>query len=1017
MWVYLKDVKTSFWQLWEVHKVFSICIAILFCLLFSKQAKSQDDIRFHNITVKDGLSMGTITAITQDKQGFTWIGTAEGLHRFDGIQFTIYKHEENSTNSLSDSYITCLLVKDNKIYIGNHSGKVDVLNLDNYAFSTFAINTISPGFDLPILSLCNYNGKVVASTAGGGLWQIQKTISPLKTTNRSGSQQLISTSNNAYFILDRDSLFSLDNLQLKYTFSISNAHITTICYFQNGYLIGTNRGLIFSNLDFENVQNIALPPKRRRINQITSVVARNNVAWVGTLGGILKVHNGTVTHLQTESTNPYSLINNQLTSIYLDRNNVLWAGTISGLSIFAPELKKFGLLQQFNFNGKTYNNNVYCTYEDKQGSIWLGTLSSGLIKLNKDHQIDKIYESIQTGQNETKAVRCLLQDSDNQFWVGTRDEGLFIFNPLTEAFSPIANSSNGKIGSNTIRCVFEDSEKVIWIGAQDGLYKYEKTTNTYIHYEADSNSINNSIYQITENPTTGDLIIASFRGGLQFFNKQNGSFTKLQYNPDNNNSLSNNNVMCLSWIDKQELLIGTYGGGLNIYNLQSGQFTHITEEDGLINNAVYGICTQGDSVCWLSTNNGLVRYDLKKKTFKNFKPEHYLQSTEYNEGAFLKASNGLMYFGGVNGLNYFNPTSIPYERSPVPIYFTDIRGIFTNNRPNEYILDYLESRLEIDFVAPNFSNPKGIRYSYKLSGFDNDWVQSIGNTAVYPQINPGTYTFSVTAQDEFGNWSSISKDLIIKVQPPFWQRWWFILLCALTVASLIYALFRFRTREIARSYKMQLVDSELSALRSQMNPHFIFNSLNSIQYYILKKEPKEAYTYLSKFANLMRKILQNSRLKQISVADEVEWLNLYLELEKLRMDNRLNYTIKTIGMEDTSQIFIPTMLLQPFVENSIVHGLLPKEGERTLDIALVKDQSKLKCTIQDNGIGRKASEEINKQRTSKHKSSGLELTKKRIQMLSNGKSDFDVEIQDLEENGLGVGTRVIIFLPIFTETQ
>ncbi len=1019
MWALVKDVKMNFWLHWAVRKSainnFLLLIAVL---LSSMAAKAQGTIRFKNYTVKEGLSMGTITAFTEDYQGFMWIATAEGLHRFDGKNFKIYKHVEGGSNSLTDSYITTLLAVGKKIYIGNHSGIIDVLDLDSYTFSAIKPSEVELDFDFPIVKLAKYKNTIMASTAGGGVWAINlKTQVPSKLnfSGRSGNEMLFCTDINSCFLIDRDTIFKATTETAVPIFSSNNKQLTAIRKYKDGYLIGSTNGLFLAQDNFKKLEEITLPPKRRRISHITEIEVNGDHVWVGTMGGLLSMRDGRIRHYYSDDTRTYSLINNQITSIFISRDNILWTGTIAGLSVYAPQLQKFGLLQHFEYNSKIYNNNVYYAYEDKQNTIWLGTLSSGLIKLNANNEIEKIYETIAFGENESKAVRCLFQDSKNRFWVGTRDAGLFLFDLKNEKFTLIASTANGQLGSNVVRSIFEDSDKNIWIGAQDGLYYLDTIANKFVHYQAETASINNSVYQITEDPTTGDLVLASFRGGLQFFDRTDRTFEIVKYNEDDSNSLSNNNIMSLAWVNSDTLLIGTYGGGLNIYSFITKSFTHITEEDGLVNNAVYGITYEGNGVCWLSTNDGLVRYNLRTNNFKNFKPEHYLQSTEFNEGAFLKSSNGIMYFGGVSGLNYFNPKSIPLEKRALPLFITDVRGKYKTDKPDFFELNYIDSRLELDFVAPNYSNPNGLVYEYKLEGFDKDWILANGNSAIYPQLNPGSYTFIARVKDEFGIWQSMSKPIVIVVQPPFWKQWWFITLCALAIGSIVYAFFRFRTREISRSYKMQLVDSELNALRSQMNPHFIFNSLNSIQYYILKKEPREAYTYLSKFASLMRKILQNSRLKHISVADEVEWLNLYLELEKLRMDNELTYEITTKGISDSSEVSMPTMLLQPFVENGIVHGLLAKEKDRNISISIEKVAGHLECTITDNGIGRVASAKMNELRSSKHKSTGMDLTIKRLDILSEGKGKYAVTVEDLYENNEPSGTRVRLIIPIITE--
>ena len=214
-----------------------------------------------------------------------------------------------------------------------------------------------------------------------------------------------------------------------------------------------------------------------------------------------------------------------------------------------------------------------------------------------------------------------------------------------------------------------------------------------------------------------------------------------------------------------------------------------------------------------------------------------------------------------------------------------------------------------------------------------------------------------------------------------------------------------------------MVDLELKALRSQMNPHFIFNSLNSIQYFVLKNEPKEAYTYLTKFSSLMRMILQNARVKYISLHEEYEWLSTYLELEKLRMEQQLDFSITIDESLDPKRTFVPSMLVQPYVENAIVHGLLPKQNNRVLTIRFTRKNKNLQCVIEDNGIGRDKSAELNAQRTKKHKSQGIRVTSERLKVLTQDRDESpEFFIKDLfDENGEASGTRVTLILPIVTE--
>jgi ligand-binding sensor domain-containing protein len=1019
MLVFPKDEKMVFsLPLEKLKRLKATFLAVAFLLLFLNHVLAQDlPIRFQNYTVEDGLSMGTISAFEQDHNGFIWIATAEGLHKFDGKQFTVYKHIDGDQNSLADSYITSLLNIGDQLYMGNNSGTIDILNVDNESIKRIKLQDLEPDFDSPISGLYLFNQQLLITTNSGGVYSYHSTRKQLR---RLAFKQLNQQQNTLFYfttkhnlIANGNALYSFSNTDTTLLVTLSET-ITSIAQFNNKFYLGTNNGLFTFDFATNSVDEVPLPPKRRLINRITHLNSTSNELWIGSKGGLLMLDTALrFNHFTADETQSKSLVSNNITALFSDNQGNKWIGTIAGISKYAPSVRHFGLLNEFWFANKRFNNNVYHVYEDKAGTIWLGTLSGGLVRLS-NNRIDKIYPEVRDGKYVSKSVRCIYQDSKGTYWIGTRDEGLFTLNPKTETFELVANKQNGKLNNNVIRSIKEDAAGNLWIGTQLGLYR--KTGSQFTFYRADNNINNNVIYQIEESPDRKHLILASFRGGLQLFNKTTETFKTLRHIKGDSLSLSNNNVMSLAWVNDDTLLVGTYGGGLNIYSLKEQSFKHFTEKQGLANNAVYGIVYTGKGNCWLSTNSGLVKYNLYTEAYQNFGTQHYLQSREFNEGAFLNSSNGTIYFGGINGLNFFNPKEQNFTSNPPSLLITHIEANATSNKNGSIRLSHLDSRIEIDFAALYYVNPEGVLYEYQLENYDNTWIKTSANRIVYPRLSPGSYTLYIKAANDLKTWQAETISLKIIVAPPFWQRWWFIAACIVALVALILLVIRVRTKAVERSYKLQLVDSELRALRSQMNPHFIFNSLNSIQYYILQKEPKQAYVYLSKFANLMRKILQNSRLKYISIKEEADWLNLYLELERMRMDDNLKFSINLNDIRDAENIFIPTMLLQPFVENSIVHGLLPKEGNRTLSITISLQNNTIYCEIEDNGIGRTASEKINKKRN-KHESAGMDLTRKRLEILGKGKNNYAMEIIDLKQNEMATGTLVKLKIPIVTKDE
>ena len=962
--------------------------------------------------------MGTVTAVEKDVRGYVWIATAEGLHRFDGKQFKIFKHIDGNDQSLSDSYITSLLSVGRKLYIGNNIGAIDVLDVDDYSIATLSIIKEDPTFDYPISTLAFFQSKLVIGTLGGGLWSLDPKEQVFRRFQEGVSAQLTMVTDlhvmeNDFYVSSGNAVYRCNWKKCEEWFQLPQP---VSCLFVNDQscMAGTSNGLYKWDRANSEVVRVPLPPRKRRINVISDVLIHRGELWVATHGGLLRFHDNEQELYLNNPNRPFSLVNNKINVLFSDYEDILWIGTISGLSRYAYKLKKFSLIQYLDFEDKSYNSNIYNVYIDRTGHVWLGTLTSGMVEMDQNHRIIQVIPVISDGRVETRSVRSIYEDSKGNFWVGTRDEGVFLYHRASNSFTQVAAKGPGQLTNTVVRSIFEDSQGHIWVGTADGINLYLPEEDAFVNYKADLKSpANNTTHQITEDRKTGNLVIATFRGGLQIFNPRSKRFVSFKHHSEDSNSISNNNVMSLEWLNEDTLLIGTYGGGLNIFNLRDKKFTHITEKNGLVNNAVYGILYQGSGVCWLSTNDGLVQFDIYGNKFYNFKPVHYLQSTEFNEGAFAKSKRGYFYFGGVSGLNYFKPDQIQYDTTAPALMITGMRGDFKSQNASKVELNFLNSRLEIDFMALFYVNPEGVRYKYKMVNYDQNWVEpTLGNTAVYPRLSPGKYEFQVIAQDEFGQWVSEPLVLQVRVEPPFWQKGWFILLLVAGVLAIIYGIFRYRTQEIEKEYKHQLVDSELRALRSQMNPHFIFNSLNSIQYFILKKQPQEAYTYLSKFASLMRKILQNSRLKYISISDETEWLELYLEMEKLRMDNNLDFVIDTGNIEDVENTHIPTMLIQPYVENSIIHGLLSKENDRRIRIDFNKRDDHIVCVVEDNGIGREASKALNEKRVRKHDSAGMALTKTRLKILSEGKGDFDVQIEDLTDAKGPSGTKVTIFIPL-----
>ncbi|HWY34461.1 MAG TPA: histidine kinase, partial [Nitrosopumilaceae archaeon] len=374
------------------------------------------------------------------------------------------------------------------------------------------------------------------------------------------------------------------------------------------------------------------------------------------------------------------------------------------------------------------------------------------------------------------------------------------------------------------------------------------------------------------------------------------------------------------------------------------------------------------------------------------------------------------------GLVKYNPFEFQENNNESKLNISYIRLFYKDTALlNGANLAYNENNISFHYTAICLTNPEKVRYRHKLEGFDQSWSpESKENYTTYSNLPPGRYNFLIRSCNNEGVWNLDSVSFSFTVSQPYWQRWWFILSMFLSVACIVVLIFQIRLNQIRRAQKketaqeIEISKNELKALRSQMNPHFMFNSLNSIQHFILTHKEDEAVFYLNKFARLMRMILNNSEKSSITIREEVDALTLYLELEQMRFQNKFTYDIKIDEKIDIDYEHVPAMLIQPYCENAILHGLTPKKEPGTLFVEMKLQDRYLICSITDNGIGREKSAELKSHRSKDHKSMGMKITQDRLRLLNNvDQSDLSLQVIDLKDDkGLSLGTKVDIFIPV-----
>ncbi len=786
---------------------------------------------FQRLGSEQGLPQNSVRKMLQDRFGYLWFGTEDGLARFDGYNFVVFRHDPEDSTTLSNSYITALIEdRSGTLWVGTNGGG---LNRFDRTTSTFKRYKHDPA---DTNGLRNNVVRTLLEDRSGMLW--------------------VGTFDGLYRFDRAKEKFVCYKNQPQNPLSLSNNIIRTLVEDRMGTLwIGTDIGL--NRLDrttgnFTRFQNIPGDSTSLSNNLILSMLedapssaSTAGILWIGTWDGGLNRFDcatGTFTHYRHNPNNPTSLSHNVVWSLLQDQSGTLWVGTWgNGLNRFN---RSTGTFTRFQFNpadpNSLSNNLVLSLLEERShgghpGALWVGTGTGGLNRFDRitdafvryQHNFDdptslgdNVVRSLatdptgtvwagtsgglnmlnkKTGQftqfrhNPTdpqsisdNIVWSLLIDHTGTLWAGTEVGGLNRFNPTTKTFTHYKNNptDSTSLSSNDVRALLEDHLGVIWVATLwKGVNYFDPSTNKFTRLQVianDTTSISsNSIRSLYED-RSGTIWVGTGLNGLNRFNRATGTFTRYRHNPNDPTSISNNIIRCIMEDRSGVLWVGTHGG-LNRFDRATGRFTVIREKDGLPNDVIYGIMEDERGNLWLSTNKGLCRLNPRTNAIANFDKRDGLQDNEFNGGAFARGHiNGEMYFGGINGFNEFMPNAISTDTLPPTILLTMFRKF---NRPavldsaieekTIITLPYSENSIGFEFVALSFRNAERNLYSYKLEGFDKNWSPSgAERKATYTNLEPGEYTFQVRGSNSDRIWNMDGRQIRVIILPPWWRTWW-----------------------------------------------------------------------------------------------------------------------------------------------------------------------------------------------------------------------------------------------------
>jgi len=803
-----------------------LIIHTFFILIFSCQVTAQITNKFERISIEAGLSSETIFQIIQDKYGFIWLATQDGLDKFDGYSFTNYKYDTHNSNSISNNYALSICEIKDVFWVATRGGglnKFDGTKFVNFQNDQGNSNTLISNQTQKVY--CDHSGDLwIGTNIGLDKFNPKENnfTHYLKNVN---VQNIAEDKKDVLYIKAEDGLYTIDKERV-------NEHKYLPPYYNNDLFgtalyvdhlgivwVATQKGIFTFDIKtgkFNPIkQNKSIFEKITEINFFCIYEDRDYNIWFGTRRfGLYKYDRkkDSFTRFINDPNNPNSLSGTSVRDIIQDKSNILWiAANIGGVNKLDLKPKKFIHYYHIPDNSKSLSSNtVYSLYEDNN-TIWIG----GPNLLNKYDRKTKIFENIKLPKSNLDVgfwtIDAICKGPDGNLWLGTVLQGLQIYNPTTNKFINIKNNTlyPQTLRADWIRFIIKGKDNDCWITGERGLYRYNSVTKKFTLYNKNSNPnslSNNNAYPIYEDDK-GIIWMGTAYGGLNRFDKTTNKFTHFSFQRNAKNRLLSDYIVSITGDDKY-IWVGTING-LNKLDRNSFEIDSYGKEDGLPNLTIDDIFKDDQNNLWLSTNDGLSKFEVQNNSFKNYNIYDGLQGNKFNNRSGCKTKDGEIFFGGENGISSFYPDKIEFNNYIPPIYLTNFI-VFDKERKfdidlaktKEIQLNYSENIFQFEFAALDYTSPNKNKYKYILEGFDSTWVNS-GNRRIakYTNLDGGTYTFKVIGcnNDDIWNLQGVSIKLIIK--PPFWLTAWFKIETVIFLLLIAFIIYKVKVRSIEKRRK------------------------------------------------------------------------------------------------------------------------------------------------------------------------------------------------------------------------
>ncbi len=1039
-----------------------LCVAAILLWLMiwpCAQGRAQgSSYTFSHLDRTDGLASNHVSAIMQDSKGFIWIAST-ALQRYDGINLvTIASFDKVPGSIYYDDICLCednqgriwMGAPDNIRYYDPATASVSVLKID-----------IPPSIhgSLSCSRIIQDHAGMIWATTQEGLLQYDdvhnRFVKPAnipETIRRDLYSTIVEDKKGNLWISGRSGVYKFDPSRKHLYYAENNpehdpllAIRTSVKRFyidrQQRIWVAARGGdsLYQYYPDTRELHAFSFSMPFSNGNMVTDIIADRDLnIWVATEnGGIFRFNEragkfdiNIRAHNEDDQDLHYDF---EVNCFLSDRNGRLWVGTDLGVNILSIPDNSFRIMDHRTvFKGsedRLPKTEVTGLFQDSHGNIYAGYWGRGFCWLNPSLELLGQY------QHDAKSPAYQLPEERSLVWsfaqmnngtvlIGQENGNLSIFDPNKGKF--LKHYQPGVFGEQTLMTMLPEGDTAVWIGLyKRGLVRWDTRTDAFIAYPALLEYVNRPITIMDIARRSDSLLwISSSDAGLIRFNTRNGkvSASKLFLH----DKLTVSNITCIEFLDDSTLIAGT-DHGLWVYNTFSNVARPLMINGALFDEWVLNLQVNGSVGTWFSTQYGFYYFNKQQGSIETFvQSGDIIDNNRKVRRTVSMLHDGRLMVGASDHFVIFDPSALQVAPPPPDVTILGFRAmdsvIHIGVERGKYApvtLTHRQNFISIEFKSLLYHH-EPVGYLYQLEGVDEEWVKAGGLlVARYTNLPPGSYLFKVRSVDPAGTFSSGVTTITVNILPAFWQTALFRICCVLLIIVLIYVYFKLRVNAVKKearrrtAIQQQIAQLEMKALRAQMNPHFIFNALNSIQTFMMKRETEQALSYLGRFARLIRNVLDNSQLNSIPISNELRMMENYLELEKLRFGDQFSYKITVDDELDPDFTDIPTMILQPFVENAIWHGLLHKKEDGHLSIAFHQQNGSLLCVIEDNGVGRERAV-AQRQQGNEHHSRGLQITRDRL-ALYNRRFNLDAtfDIEDLyDEAGQPSGTRVNVWFPL-----